>query len=846
MTGLRNTAAVKMQDKEILDEAEEVLTCKTETSSTCSESKDCTEEKKDISSDVQAKKEQQKDRSVFKKKKQTKKDRIDKNSPSRFFGDGVSFKGKLIGVDTVSDARGDKMCQEAMTKLKVNVKSTGPHKRKITISLSMKGVKVRDEKTGELLHHHPVPKISFISQEISDGRAFGYVFGSSDESYQFIAIKTDKPAFHVVIALRDLFQTVLNFKKEIRDEEQRKASVAKSETAGNEVQEINEDTKEAETDEKKNIYFDVVLAPEIGGPFIAMEETTSDQDPVKTVDDLLGASDELEKLQQGIDQMDTSIAEVTFNFGKTVPEKDPFDTSFVLGPKDAFRALPTPVPLTSSSPAMVEVLQLQPSANDRNTTAATLDQSSSGDKYAAFSTLDVGTSIFGNSATDASPFNLSECDNGVEVSAQHIPDIQELEEQIVKKSSTAPPKPPRRNRTPPPDLSVFADLDPLGKDRPYKDKTEFFQDVKNPPKKVLNDLVDKNSSNNEDENMSKVFDTHFGSPPSVFPAGFETLSHVSPTSVPPRFPTVSTSLPNAFPNHPKLSVPFLANGNVSNPHNPFESNDIVLPKTSMSADLTNAPPYLGNTPPSGTFTAITQQFPINHSSESNDPVQSQSIISSSPIPIPSRSQPMMQRKDRSLSTGSISGSLYSRSPVPFAPESPTHVDYFGQNISDIDESNLAGISVKCDMAFQRNLNVEDGASCSTVIGNIVCCPERNMVPSSTKSSCNGIPRPRPRPTSSKTMSIQSNGTHHSFQSFNIPSTENEVISKENMQSIANVLLINGHRLRKTSLPMPSHRDCDVPAEKTIFTKKSDPFADDFFCSLPKKVNGHIAEIQDCT
>lgn len=38
---------------------------------------------------------------------------------SRFKGDGVRYKAKLIGIDDVSDARGDKMCQDSMMKLKV-------------------------------------------------------------------------------------------------------------------------------------------------------------------------------------------------------------------------------------------------------------------------------------------------------------------------------------------------------------------------------------------------------------------------------------------------------------------------------------------------------------------------------------------------------------------------------------------------------------------------------------------------------------------------------------------------------------------------------------------------------
>jgi len=43
-----------------------------------------------------------------------------KSSHEKFSGNGISFKGKLIGIDPVSGPSGDKMCQEAMQRLKVN------------------------------------------------------------------------------------------------------------------------------------------------------------------------------------------------------------------------------------------------------------------------------------------------------------------------------------------------------------------------------------------------------------------------------------------------------------------------------------------------------------------------------------------------------------------------------------------------------------------------------------------------------------------------------------------------------------------------------------------------------
>lgn len=95
---------------------------------------------------------------------------LDKNEPSRFLGDGVSFKAKLIGILEVSEARGDRMCQEALADLKMAIRAAGEHKQRITINIAIDGLRLRDEKTGvgdttffsEILHGY---YCSFISNE---------------------------------------------------------------------------------------------------------------------------------------------------------------------------------------------------------------------------------------------------------------------------------------------------------------------------------------------------------------------------------------------------------------------------------------------------------------------------------------------------------------------------------------------------------------------------------------------------------------------------------------------------------------------------------------------------------
>ncbi|CAG5048824.1 unnamed protein product [Parnassius apollo] len=139
--------------------------------------------------------------------------RKDKNEPGRFLGEGVSFRAKLIGVLEVPEARGDRMCQEALADLKMAIRAAGEHKQRIQVHVAIDGLRLRDDKTGDSLYHHPVHKISFIAQDMTDSRAFGYIFGSPDTGHRFFGIKTDKAASQVVIAMRDLFQVVFELKK---------------------------------------------------------------------------------------------------------------------------------------------------------------------------------------------------------------------------------------------------------------------------------------------------------------------------------------------------------------------------------------------------------------------------------------------------------------------------------------------------------------------------------------------------------------------------------------------------------------------------------------------------------
>ncbi|XP_067885222.1 disabled homolog 2 isoform X1 [Heterodontus francisci] len=150
-----------------------------------------------------------------KKDKKRGSEKTEESLLARFKGDGVRYKAKIIGIDDVTDARGDQMCQDSMMKLKgiaIAARAQGHHKQRIWVTISLSGIKLIDEKTGVIEYEHTVNRISFIARDVTDNRAFGYVCGAEGQ-HQFFAIKTAQQAEALVVDLKDLFQLIYNLKK---------------------------------------------------------------------------------------------------------------------------------------------------------------------------------------------------------------------------------------------------------------------------------------------------------------------------------------------------------------------------------------------------------------------------------------------------------------------------------------------------------------------------------------------------------------------------------------------------------------------------------------------------------
>ncbi|XP_011181034.1 protein disabled [Zeugodacus cucurbitae] len=490
-----------------------------------------------------------------------------RNDPGRFFGDGVQFKAKLIGILEVGEARGDRMCQEALQDLKIAIRAAGEHKQRITIHVTIDGLRLRDEKTGDSLYHHPVHKISFIAQDMTDSRAFGYIFGSPDSGHRFFGIKTDKAASQVVLAMRDLFQVVFELKKKeielARQQIQSKsihehqlASLSSLKSVAGGIGTGLGAHNDLSSSGGGGGGSTLSMLSGIGGSSRATASNrlgvnldskgaAKEMSP-ESVADLVDLEQELSSLQRGITQMERITPNepgqpaVGSAAGKAVNEDDPFGDSFtsfptynLLPPPESGRSRHKP---TKSADTTVNQTTTSVSAGQNVTlssllSAAPILNSSTGtlqqdDDDSWLHELDQQNDVFDTSkagnmsigvglpmaplapseSTSTPTQQLSEHSTLVDVdAAATAASNANMQPSSGAATSASASTLGVTSSSPTPILAdgvsqaaasgavksdAFTDLDPLGtgRIRPYVDKKYFFQELKNPPKKVLNDL----------------------------------------------------------------------------------------------------------------------------------------------------------------------------------------------------------------------------------------------------------------------------------------------------------------------------------------------------------------------
>ncbi|CAD1475215.1 unnamed protein product, partial [Heterotrigona itama] len=270
----------------------------------------------------------------------------------------------------------------------------------------------------------------------------------------------------VVIAMRDLFQVVFELKKkeiELTKQhlEQNAMNVIKFHTTGIFV-EPTPDTKGAAGSES-SLHRVRNTNSEVDKSADKRNEPQSG-----VIRDLLDIQFELDSLQQGIHHMNKITPDNPPPSADDLFETDPFGDSFAnMKLEDTVRPI-LPPPPSSSKRGHLERQQTVPGPQSSITSSPATTLTSK--------TPPLQSNI---QWFDKEAENLFS-DSDLTGSAKNTPVKKETEESQAKS----------------PQIDVFTELDPLGTGliKPYVDKKDFFQHLKNPPKKVLKDLVSTGSA----------------------------------------------------------------------------------------------------------------------------------------------------------------------------------------------------------------------------------------------------------------------------------------------------------------------------------------------------------------
>uniref|UniRef100_A0A2K5F881 DAB adaptor protein 2 n=1 Tax=Aotus nancymaae TaxID=37293 RepID=A0A2K5F881_AOTNA len=419
-----------------------------------------------------------------KKEKKKGPEKTDEYLLARFKGDGVKYKAKLIGIDDVPDARGDKMSQDSMMKLKGMAaagRSQGQHKQRIWVNISLSGIKIIDEKTGVIEHEHPVNKISFIARDVTDNRAFGYVCGGEGQ-HQFFAIKTGQQAEPLVVDLKDLFQVIYNVKKK---EEEKKKGV-----------------------DQMDLFGDMSTPPDLNSPTSSANDLLASDifaPPVSEPSGQASPTGQSAALQPNpLDLFKTSAPAPVGplaglgGVAVTLPQAGPWNTTSLV-----FNQSPSMVPgaMMGGQPAGFG----QPVIFGTSPAVPGWNQPSS---FAA-STASPVPVVWGPSASVAPSAwsTTSSLGNPFQSNIFPAPAVSTQPPSMLSSLLVTPPQPPPR-AGPPKDISsdAFTALDPLG-DKEIKDVKEMFKDfqLRQPP------TVPARKGEQTSSGTSSAFSSYFNS-----------------------------------------------------------------------------------------------------------------------------------------------------------------------------------------------------------------------------------------------------------------------------------------------------------------------------------------------
>ncbi|XP_072298121.1 low density lipoprotein receptor adapter protein 1 isoform X1 [Eucyclogobius newberryi] len=182
--------------------------------------------------------------------------------------EGMVFNVKYLGMTLVGQPKGEDMASAAIHRIVATARASAKKFRKVTLTVSPKGIVITDTETSDLIENVSIYRISYCTADKTQDKVFAYVsqsqFNETLECHAFLCQKR-KIAQAVTLTVAQAFKVALDLWEIAQEDKNRKSGTCPcSCSSSNSQTEATESAAEAEAQHKP-----VQTGEKVRRPFLA-------------------------------------------------------------------------------------------------------------------------------------------------------------------------------------------------------------------------------------------------------------------------------------------------------------------------------------------------------------------------------------------------------------------------------------------------------------------------------------------------------------------------------------------------------------------------------------------------
>ncbi|KAK2864007.1 hypothetical protein Q7C36_003161 [Tachysurus vachellii] len=180
--------------------------------------------------------------------------------------EGMVFNVKYMGMTLVGQPKGEEMAAAAIHRIVSTARASAKKFRKVTLTVSPKGIIITDTETNDLIENVSIYRISYCTADKTQDKVFAYIsqseFSETLECHAFLCQKK-KIAQAVTLTVAQAFKVALDFWEIAQEDKSKKARICCS-CSDSDVHVESKSHSASETEKSQTL-----MEPKLQKPFLS-------------------------------------------------------------------------------------------------------------------------------------------------------------------------------------------------------------------------------------------------------------------------------------------------------------------------------------------------------------------------------------------------------------------------------------------------------------------------------------------------------------------------------------------------------------------------------------------------